>query len=157
MQRAIFAKLIIAVDDRDAALCKVAFDELRFLMKRVTGKEGGFVWNATGEVNPPHACLAFASLQLGGAAGLATALTALDFASVADLMGPEMSVKITIRENDPEYLMFTRMVACLKGLGDSIGAQGVPPARMLRPAAERFLAHYDASERVTRRHVDASA
>ena len=130
--------------------CKVAFDELKFLVKRNTGKEGGFVWNATGEVNPPHACLAFASLQLGGAFGLATALEALDFASVADLMGPEMSVKITIRETDPEYFMFTRMVACLKGLGDSIGAQGVPPARMLRPAAERFLAHHRASA-----HADA--
>jgi hypothetical protein len=50
-----------------------------------------------------------------------------------------MTETITIRDNDPEYLMFGRMVACLRGLGDSIGAQGVPPAKMMRPAAERFL------------------
>jgi hypothetical protein len=84
-KRAIFARLIIAVDKKDAAMCKEAFDLLREWMEKTTGNDAGFVWKETGEINPPHACLAFASLQLGGTVGLVTALEQLGFDSVADL------------------------------------------------------------------------
>ena len=51
-KRAIFARLIIAVDKKDAAMCKEAFDLLREWMEKTTGNDAGFVWKETGEINP---------------------------------------------------------------------------------------------------------
>ena len=128
-ERVQYARLMVAQDEGDAAQCKRCFDALAFRS----------VWKATGEVNPPHVCYAIACLHFGGSQGLRHALDALGFVSVADLMGPAMAEKFDIGAINEGYVQVQRCAIILKGVGDSIGAMGLPPARMLRGAAEAFL------------------
>ena len=128
-ERVQYARLMIAQDDGDHAQCRRSYEALGF----------NFVWKPTGEVNPPHVCYAIACLHFGGSQGLQHALKALGFVSLADLLGPEMAEKFDIGHINENYVQVQRCVMILKGVGDSIGAMGLPPTRMLRPSAERFL------------------
>ena len=66
-------------------------------------------------------------------------LEANGFESFAEALGPEAASRCQI-DFDNDYSMILRMVFCLKGVGDAIGANGVPPAKLMRPAAEQYLA-----------------
>ena len=78
-------------------------------------------------------------LHFGGSQGLQHGLKELGFVSIADAMGPEMAAKVELGSINEGYVQVQRCAMILKGVGDAIGAMGLPPTRMLRPSAEAFL------------------
>jgi hypothetical protein len=139
-KRIAFARLIIAQLDGDIQACKRCYDDLgiRLTMKKDVHIEGGI--NARkGEVNNAKVCYAVCCMHMGGTPGLAKMLEMNGFESFAEALGPEAASRCQI-EFDNDYAMVLRMVFCLKGVGDALGASGVPPGQLMRPAAERFLA-----------------
>ena len=127
--RLYFARFIVAIDDRDVE------GVVKYWV--LLGNE--FVWNETGEVNPPNETFACACFHFGGAAGMREGLKILGFKSISEVMGKTLLDKINITKTDAKYGMLQRSGFCLSGVGQQVGVGGISTAKMLRPAAERFL------------------